>query len=294
MPFMPKEFDWTYSIILPAHNEEKFIGHALNSIVNQTHKPLEVVVVNDNSTDQTAEIVAQFSREYQFVRMVNSGSSSDEHLPGAKIIQAFYAGFNSLEKDWKLIVKMDADVVLPTDYFEKIIMEFATNPTVGIAGGLAYVEKNGEWVYEKIGNKKQVRGPFKTYSKPCFEKIGGLKNSIGWDTVDELLARYHGFQIQVLPELKVKLQKPTGVNYKAIHASKTGQAFYRMDYGIGIATIAALKVAWNKKKPLGFFQIMKAYLRCVFNSETKIVTKEEGKFIRNYRWKGIFSRLFFN
>lgn len=281
-----------YCIVMPVHNEETYILNALESIANQIHRPIELIIVNDNSTDATPELIQGFIGPHPYMKMVNSGTHSTEHQPGSKIVRAFYKGFEQLEKEWDVVVKLDADVILPTDYFEKILEKFATDSTIGIAGGLAYIQENGEWVYEPIGNKKQVRGPFKSYSKACFEQIGGLKTSIGWDTVDELLAQYHGFKIEVLPDLKVKLQKSTGKDYRAIHAQKTGQAFYRMDYGWMISGIAALKVAWNKKSAKSFFQITTAYFQSALKSDSKMVNRAEGKFIRKYRWKGILSKIF--
>ncbi len=287
---MLKENNFTYSIILPVHNEEKYISDCLTSIVNQSYLPQEVVVVNDNSTDGSAEIIQKFINKYSFFRTLKSGNNSTSHEPGSKIVNAFYKGFETLQPNWDVIVKLDADVILPPHYFEEIIQTFESDPKIGIAGGIAMVEENGNWVYEKIGNKKQVRGPFKSYSKSCFEKIGGLKKSIGWDTVDELLAKYHGFEIKVLPHLEVKLQKPTGNDYKKIHGERTGQAFYKMDYGWLISLIAILKQSWNKKSIPLFFSISKGYWKSALNSDSKIVTKEEGAFIRNYRRSGILNR----
>jgi glycosyltransferase involved in cell wall biosynthesis len=287
MPFMQNENNWPYSIILPAHNEEKFIENALQSIVQQTYLPKEVIVVNDNSTDSTEEIVRGFVLKYPFIQMIHSESTQTTHEPGSKIVHAFYKGFEKLSSDWDVIVKLDADVILPPNYFQEIIQEFQRNPTIGIAGGLAMIEQKGEWIFEKIGNKKQVRGPFKAYSKACFEKIGGLKRSIGWDTVDELLAKYYGFEVKVREDLHIKLQKPTGTDYKKIHNLKTGQGFYKMDYGFFISLIAAAKLAWNKKSFLAFSSTIKGYFELAINSSEKLVNKEEGKFIRSYRWSGI-------
>lgn len=287
---MPNDINLKYSIILPAHNEEKFIGNALKSIVQQTYLPKEVIVVNDNSTDATEEIVQGFVENYSFIKMTHSESNQTTHEPGTKIINAFYKGFENLNSNWDVIVKLDADVILPSDYFEKIIQTFQSDKKIGIAGGIAMIEENGNWIYEKIGNKKQVRGPFKSYSKDCFEKIGGLKKSIGWDTVDELLAKYYGFEVKVLPELEVKLQKPTGKNYQKIHGKKTGEGFYKMDYGWWISVVAALKASTIKKSPLLFFTMMKSFLKSSLNADSKIVTKEEGKFIRSLRWRGILKR----
>src|SRR5690606_12206857 len=131
----------------------------------------------------------------------------------------------------------------------------------------------------------------KSYSKDCFEKIGGLKKSIGWDTVDELLAKYYGFEVKVLPELEVKLQKPTGKNYQKIHGEKTGEGFYKMDYGLWISVVASLKASLNKKSFSVLIYMLKDYTNARLNSHSKIFTKEEGKFIRSFRWKGILNRL---
>lgn len=287
---MQNENRLNYAIIIPAHNEEKFIGKNLNSIVNQTYLPQEVIVVNDNSTDETPKIIEEFAANYSFIKTLNSGTKSTSHEPGSKIVNAFYKGFEQLNSNWNVIVKLDADVVLPENYFEKIINAFQENPKIGIAGGLAYIEKDNEWIYEKIGNKKQVRGPFKSYSRACFEKIGGLKKSVGWDTVDELLAQFYGFEIEVISDLKVKLLKPTGNDYKQIHGKKTGQGFYKMDYGWVISFIAALKASWNAKNLYLFFSISKGYWNSSLNNDSKIVTKAEGEFIRAYRWKKILNR----
>ena len=146
-------------------------------------------------------------------------------------------------------------------------------------------------MYENIGNKKQVRGPFKSYSKSCFEKIGGLKKSIGWDTVDELLTKYHGLEVKVLPELEVKLQKPTGIQYQKIHTQKMGESFYKMDYGFLISFIAAAKSSWKSKNPTALFSILNGFLKSFLKVDNKIVTKEEGRFIRSLRWEGILKSL---
>lgn len=290
MLFMPNENKLSYNIILPVHNEENYISDCLTSIANQSYLPLEVMVVNDNSIDSTQKIIDEFVQKYDFIQTIHSQNISTVHEPGSKIVNAFYKGFEHLTQNWDVIVKLDADVILPPNYFEKVLNEFSINSKTGIAGGIAMIKQNGNWIYEKIGNKKQVRGPFKTYSKECFEKIGGLKKSIGWDTVDELLAQYYGFEIKVIPELEVRLQKPTGQDYKKIYGQKTGEGFYKMDYGFFISLIASLKATWNKKNAFLFFDIQKGYFKSFFKSDSKIVTETEGRFIRHYRWSGILKR----
>ena len=69
-----------YYIIIPTYNEEKFISLTLQSIVEQTVLPSKVVVVNDGSTDKTAEIVNSFVEKYSFIAAVNK---SDNVAPSA-------------------------------------------------------------------------------------------------------------------------------------------------------------------------------------------------------------------
>jgi len=109
-----------YYIIIPAYNEEEFIALTLKSLVSQTILPKKVVVVNDNSTDKTAEIVMNFAKEYPFISLVTK-SSSAVHLPGSKVIQAFHKGYETLDENYDVIVKLDADLILPNTYFETIL-----------------------------------------------------------------------------------------------------------------------------------------------------------------------------
>jgi len=280
----------TYCVIIPVHNEEEFIGKTLESIINQTYLPGQVIVVNDNSSDSTAEIIKMFTEKHPFIKLVNSESSDGQHLPGSKIIEAFYKGFYHIDQEWDIISKLDADVILPPNYFYEIVKRMQQNSKVGIAGGIVYVLQNHEWIYENYTSKKHIRGAIKTYSRQCFEKIGGLKKSMGWDTADELLANYYNFEVAVFEDLIVKLLKPTGKDYKNIRYEQIGKSFNLMRYGCLIAFIAALKASYKAKNPFLFFSVSKGYLKSFLNSDSKIVTKEEGKFIRHYRLAGILKR----
>src|SRR5690606_37491864 len=199
-------------IIVPAHNEEVFIDGMLQSIVEQTLLPKNIVIVNDGSSDGTQRIIEQYSEKYSFIKSVIH-NSANQHEPGTKVINAFYRGFETLDENFDFIGKFDADLILPHNYFEKVLELFASNEKIGIAGGNLYIEKENSWEFEAISEKTKVRGPIKLYRKKCFQGIGGLQKSIGWDTVDELLAQYHGWQIKTDESLHVKHLKPTGENY---------------------------------------------------------------------------------
>ena len=278
-------------IIIPAHNEEKFIGLTLQSILNQTTKPQKVVVVNDNSTDTTESIVNEFTQKESSISLINSVSTAT-HLPGSKVIQAFHKGFETLDSNYDIIVKLDADLILPINYFETIISHFKKDQKTGMVGGFAYIEKNGHWILENLTDKDHIRGAFKAYRKECFLQIGNLKPAMGWDTVDELLCKFYGWKVITDEHLKVKHLKPTGANYNKSSRYKQGEAFYTLGYGFLITTIASAKLALMKKKPLLFFDYIKGFWKAKMANKPLLVTNEQAKFIRSYRLQKMKEKLF--
>ena len=122
-----------YYIVIPSHNEEKYISLTLQSIIEQTVLPKKVVVVNDNSTDKTEEIVLAFAEKKTWVTLVNNASDAI-HLPGSKVIQAFQKGLETLDENYDFIVKADADLIFPSNYFETIISHFESDDKIGMAG----------------------------------------------------------------------------------------------------------------------------------------------------------------
>lgn len=280
-----------FYIVIPAHNEEAFIALTLKSLVSQTVLPKKVVVVNDNSIDKTAEIVLTFANENPFITLVNKTSEAI-HLPGSKVIQAFHKGFETLDNDYDIIIKLDADLILPNNYFETIVQHFQKDSTIGMVGGFAYIEKNGDWILENLTDKDHIRGAFKAYRKQCFEQIGNLKPAMGWDTVDELLCKFYGWKVVTDESLKVKHLKPTGANYNKTARYKQGEAFYTLGYGFFITVIASAKLAMMKKKPLLFLDYIQGFWKAKSAKKPLLVTKEQAEFIRNYRWKKMKEKIF--
>lgn len=280
-----------YYIVIPAYNEEAFIALTLQSLVSQTVLPKKVVVVNDNSTDTTAEIVLAFAKENPFITLVNK-TSETIHMPGSKVIQAFHKGFETLDNEFDIIVKLDGDLIIPNNYFEKIINIFKNDPKVGMAGGFAFVEKNNEWVLENLTDKDHIRGAFKAYKKDCFLQIGNLKPAMGWDTVDELLSKFYGWKVVTDASLLIKHLKPTGANYNKAARYKQGESFYTLGYGLFITIISSAKLAMMKKRPLLFFDYIKGFLKAKNHKTTLLVTPEQAKFIRNYRLQKMKEKLF--
>jgi glycosyltransferase involved in cell wall biosynthesis len=280
-----------YYIIIPAHNEADFIALTLNSIASQTILPSKVVVVNDNSTDATASIVTEFSNAHDYISLVNKTSEAI-HLPGSKVIQAFHKGFETIDADYDIIVKLDADLILPDNYFETILNHFKKDDKIGMVGGFAYIEKNGQWILENLTDKDHIRGAFKAYRKECFLQIGNLIPAMGWDTVDELLCKFYGWKVVTDADLKVKHLKPTGANYNKTARFKQGEAFYSLGYGFVITAIASAKLAIMKRKPLLFFDYIQGFWKAKLIKKPLLVSDDQAKFIRNYRWNKMKEKIF--
>lgn len=292
-------------IIIPCYNEEQYLEKTLTSLVNQTLKAKKILVVNDNSTDGSEAIINAFvkssQRDLQSSSVQGSKGYSEistiktqqeaQHLPGSKVVKAFNAGLAALDENYDIICKFDADLIFPSNYLEEINNVFAQNDKAGIVGGFCHIKKGGAWQIENLTNKDHIRGALKAYRKACFKDIQGLKPAMGWDTVDELLAKYHKWEVVTLDHLAVKHLKPTGNTYTKAAKFKQGEAFYALRYGLFLSGIAALKLAL-KKKNLGLFvDYMQGYFRAKRNKKQYLINASQGKFVRKLRWQGILNKL---
>ena len=281
-----------FYIVIPAHNEEKNIAQALQSIVKQKLKPKKLVVVNDNSSDHTRQIIDDFTKRFKWIQKVEN-KSSNAHLPGLKIINAFYKGYKTLDDKYDVLCKFDADMVFEQDYLLNLKVNFEKNPSLGMVGGVCYVKKEKVWVLENLNRNDHIRGGIKAYRKNCFLQIGKLKRSIGWDTIDELLAKYYKWEILVDESLKVKHLRPTGVNYSPNAALLQGEATYRMRLGWLLTLIIGLKRALVNQNIRVIWSYLKGYSIAKKNRTPFIVDKSQGKYLRSYRWSGILRRIKF-
>ena len=296
-----------FLIIIPAHNEENNISFCLESLKKQNFQDFVCMIVNDGSTDRTAEIINNFKIQDSRFRVLDLETS--EHSPGAKVVRTFDKGLQALDwKDFDVVCKYDADIVFPTNYLEKINQTFETNPKAGIVSGLVYIKKyksnseiknlrnpnenwldfsnkNNEWIFENLSSKNHVRGPIKAYRKECFEDMNGLRAVLGWDNLDILLAKKHGWDVVTIKELWVKHLRPTAYKYKSQKAEKLGQYFYNIGLSLPLAMISSAKSSFKNRSAKEFFITINSFLK---QKERQNLSTEEIKFIRNLRWKEFF------
>lgn len=280
-----------FLIIIPVYNEEESILSCLKSIENQSFQNFYCVIVNDNSTDNTGKIVSRFiegKNRFSLLELKKNLRSENTHSPGAKVIRAFNFGLDSqCLSDFDIICKFDADIIFPTHYLEEINKVYEENPQIGMASGLVYIEKNNQWQFENLSSKNHVRGPIKSYRKSCFMEMGGLKEILGWDNMDVMLCKMHGFETLTLKNLWVKHLRPTAYKYKNQKAEKLGEYFYNIGLSFPLAIISSLKSSFRNKSFLEFFITMRVFFK---QNSPRVLTKKEIQFIRNLRWQEMYRK----
>jgi len=282
-----------YAIITPVFNEEKSINNLLDSVTGQTLQPAQWLVYDDGSTDNTAAVISVYASQYPWIRLVQN-KAKEKHMAGSNIARIFNHCYrNFIEKDIDFVVKLDADLSLKPDYFQSVARHFIENKNLAVCGGVCLVEKNGEWIREKITNKDHVRGAIKAYRKEFLDLIGGLKEIDGWDAVDEMLAKYNKYSILADLSLEVLHHRPTDRKTGHLKAHKmTGRGCYFMGFNFIAAGISCAKRIKYKPALIGPFVAFGTYILMFFGNEKRVVTRDEAKFISRLVIKNAIKKVF--
>jgi len=216
-------------------DEQLHLRAFLHSMARQERFPDLLVLVDDGSTDASARIAAEFAAGRHNVRLLRRAPRppARDRLAQAAELRSFQWGLSEVQEPWDVVVKMDADLELAPDLFDTLEHAFLTTPELGIAGvHLSVVDpRTGARVRERCP-PDHVRGATKFYRRACLEEISPIPPILGWDTIDEIAARRHGWRTG-------SLACPGG---ETIHLRPTGstdgmlRAQYRWGvcaYGIG-------------------------------------------------------------
>ena len=278
-------------IITPACNEENHLPELINSMIHQSVLPIEWIIVDDGSTDNTSNVIQKAAVNYSWISYLRKEKTGDRS-PGKSVIETFYFGFyNRKNLEYDVVMKLDADLVLPPDYIRTVLAQFKLNDKIGICGGVCVMQEGEKYILEKETNLDHIRGAIKSYKKLCFNEIGGLLKEMGWDTVDEHSARFHGWIVKVMPELKVVHQRSTHQEYGFVKAAfRNGRMLYSIRMDVGLLLTNCFKKIYRKPYLVLGMAMLFGYLRAFFQRDKKIVDPDLGRFIRQYRYKQIVKK----
>lgn len=219
-----------YVVITPVRDEEAYLPFTLRSMLAQSLRPREWVIVDDGSRDSTAALVEQYAGCHPWIRVLHLADRGYRH-PGAGVVDAFYEGYGRLQtQGWEFLVKLDGDLSFGADFFRTVLAQFASRPRLGIAGALLY-ERAGKRLRPEKCPRFHVRGATKIYRRRCWEEIGGLIRAPGWDTVDEIRANMLRWTTETIDGLTAVHQRAAGAAEDIWrHSVKLGEAAYVSGY----------------------------------------------------------------
>ena len=197
----------TYILVTPVKNEEKSLYNLIKSVALQSIKPVLWVIVDDGSTDETPIIIKETELKYDWINSIQlDGSIRDLGIHYADICRKGfdfgirYCNINSIQYEY--IGLLDADMVLCTDYFKRLIKEFENNSKLGIAsGGIYYIDNKFNEIWEK-GRDDLPRGGARIWRLKCFEETGGYLLTYSPDSVSNIKAKLMGWETKQFKEIK--------------------------------------------------------------------------------------------
>jgi len=276
----------SYVIITPARNEARYIRRTIASMVAQTHLPVEWLIVDDGSSDETEAIVREASAQHAWIRVVRMPDRG-VRVVGAGVVEAFDAGLAALEhKSADFLCKLDADLELPPKYFETLIAHFRADPALGIASG-SIVELVGDELIELRHEPEMAFGAAKFWRRSCFEAFGGLERSVGWDGIDVYQAMRRGWRTAVLPDSELRLLhlRRMGTSHKSIlhGCSRRGRAlWYNRAHPVWVLGSAAYRTL-DRPYVISGLCVLFGYVDAAVRRAPRIQDKEFGIFLR--RWQ---------
>ena len=195
----------------------------------QTVRPVRWVIVSDGSTDNTDNIVNNYSLEQEWIELVRMPERKERHFAGK--VNAFNAGYARVaDLDYDVVANLDADITMDEGYFEFLLKKLSQNPRLGVAG-TPFREGQRQYDY-RFSSIEHVSGACQLFRRECFEEIGGyVPIAIGGiDLVAVLTARMKGWQTRSFPEKSCVHHRKMGTAKRSTLAAsfKGGQGDYML------------------------------------------------------------------
>jgi poly-beta-1,6-N-acetyl-D-glucosamine synthase len=238
-----------YVIVTAVRDEIESIQLTLDSVVCQTILPKLWVVVDDDSTDGTSELLEGCANEHSWIKVLHRLPRSGRAV-GKNVVDIINEGWEQIQGvDWDFWVKLDADISFDSRYFEDLMQRFDENPRLGMASGKAYNPTVGGGYKLEWNPDHNVLGMARMYRRECWEDIGTLAPRRLWDVIDVYTAQMHGWETRSFNDLSVVHLRPIDTRQKGQLARRfdLGHNHYTMGYHPLYFLFRCLRAIWDEK-----------------------------------------------
>jgi biofilm PGA synthesis N-glycosyltransferase PgaC len=183
-------------VVVPFLNEEEHLGDVLASLEGQTRPADEILLVDDGSIDGSAGIAESWAQGRPEARLLRRPPRAPDRdrLAAAGELRAFQWALERAGAEWDVAAKLDSDVRLTPLTVATLEERFRADERLGLAGSfLTERGRDGHPGRLRI-RPEHVHGATKFYRRACWEDIAPLPAILGWDTIDEVRARMHGWR----------------------------------------------------------------------------------------------------
>lgn len=197
-------------------DEARHLPQLLQSMIGQDRRPDRLLLVDDGSTDASMQIAAAFAAEHDFATVLRRPRRSQgrDRLFRAPELRAFHWAMSQTDEPFDLVGKLDADLRLSPRTLKHLERCFVDNSRLGLVGPrLSEIGPDGR-LQRDDAPPLHVRGALKLYRRECFDAIEPIPEILGWDTIDEITARMHGWatRSEAVPDGGPLHLRPTGAH----------------------------------------------------------------------------------
>ncbi len=280
-----------YVLVSPCKDESQHIERTLTSVLNQTEPPALWVIVDDGSSDDSAEIVERYMADMPYLRLVRR--TSGDRAVGGGVVRAFNQGLDDVDVPYDYICKLDVDLDLPKAYFANLMDRMEQNANLGSCSGKPYYNdpKTGELLPEVVGEENAI-GAAKFFRAAAFEDIGGFETDVGWDGYDGHLARWHGWDCRLWDDEDIRFLhlRPMGSSHQNIGTGRIRHG--RGQYLIGTHPIyflisTAFRAVRQRPYFSGAYYQAVGFFRAMREKEDRFGSADIIRFIRAYQFSAL-------
>lgn len=222
----------SYVLITPARNEQTNIEKTIRSMIAQTLPPAKWVIVDDGSSDSTADIVGKYLDSYGWIELIQLPKHRQRSFAGK--VYAFNAGLERVKDcEYAIVGNLDADLSFDQHYCEFLVTKFEEDPELGVAGTI--FEENGGYssATDSFEGQNHVAGGCQLFRRECFAEIGGYvpNKAGGIDWIAVTTARMMGWKTRSFREKAFFHHRSLGTAERGFLASTF--SYGEKDYYLG-------------------------------------------------------------